>query len=48
MPAGIRDVLRLELADLRESAQDLKLIGFADDELTALFATADSGLTDPD
>ena len=42
------DLLRVELADLREIGADLELIGFGDDELAALFASPTSGLTDPD
>jgi ParB-like chromosome segregation protein Spo0J len=42
------DLLRIELADLREIGADLSLIGFGDDELSALFANPVSGLTDPD
>ncbi len=42
------DLLRVELADLREIGADLELIGFGEDELAALFASPVSGLTDPD
>ena len=35
-------------ADLRDLGFDLSLTGFADDELSALFADATEGLTDPD
>src|ERR1700712_1872550 len=42
------NLLRVELADLREMGADLELIGFGEDELTALFAEQTSGLTDPD
>jgi DNA modification methylase len=41
-------LLRTELADLRDLGFDLALTGFADDELSALFADANAGLTDPD
>jgi DNA modification methylase len=41
-------LLRTELADLRDLGFDLALTGFADDELSALFADATEGLTDPD
>ena len=42
------ELLRLELADLREMGQDLQVIGFAEDEITALFSDGRRGLTDPD
>jgi DNA modification methylase len=41
-------LLRTELTDLRDLGFDLSLTGFADDELSALFADANEGLTDPD
>ena len=41
-------LLRTELTDLRDLGFDLSLTGFADDELSALFADATEGLTDPD
>ena len=42
------DLLRTELADLRDLGFDLSLTGFGEDELGALFADANAGLTDPD
>jgi ParB-like chromosome segregation protein Spo0J len=41
-------LLRLELADLRDMAFDLSLIGFGVDEQAALLADRTEGLTDPD
>ena len=41
-------LLRTELADLRDVGFDLALTGFGEDELGALFADANAGLTDPD
>ena len=41
-------LLRTELTDLRDLGFDISLTGFADDELSALFADATEGLTDPD
>ena len=41
-------LLRLELADLRDMAFDLSLIGFGADEQAALLAERTEGLTDPD
>jgi DNA modification methylase len=42
------DLLRTELADLRDVGFDLSLTGFGDEELGALFADRTDGLTDPD
>jgi len=42
------DLLRTELADLRDVGFDLALTGFGEDELLGLFADANAGLTDPD
>jgi len=42
------DLLRLELLDLEELDFDLSETGFDDDELAALMADAEDGLTDPD
>ena len=42
------DLLRTELADLRDVGFDLSLTGFGEDELLGLFADANAGLTDPD
>ena len=42
------ELLRLELSDLREMGQDLQVIGFAEDEIAALFSDGRRGLTDPD
>ena len=42
------DLLRAELADLRDVGFDLALTGFAEDELGSLFADRTAGLTDPD
>jgi len=42
------ELLRSELADLRAMGQDLQMIGFAEDEITALFSAGRLGLTDPD
>jgi ParB-like chromosome segregation protein Spo0J len=42
------ELMRLELADLRDMGQDLQVIGFAEDEITALFSAGRRGLTDPD
>ena len=41
-------LLRAELTDLKAMGADLGLIGFGEDELTALFADRNAGLTDPD
>ena len=41
-------LLHTELTDLRDLGFDLSLTGFADDELSALFAIGTEGLTDPD
>ena len=41
-------LLHAELTDLRDAGFDLSLTGFADDELSALFADATDGLADPD
>jgi DNA modification methylase len=41
-------LLRTELTDLRDLDFDLSLTGFGEDELSALFADATDGLTDPD
>jgi ParB-like chromosome segregation protein Spo0J len=43
-----KELLRLEVADLAAMGFDLPLIGFSDDELTALSAAPNEGLTDPD
>jgi DNA modification methylase len=43
-----RELLRLEVADLAALGFDLPLIGFSDEELTALSAAPNAGLTDPD
>lgn len=42
------DTLRLELDDLKLDGFDLSLVGFSDDELTAILADRTDGLTDPD
>jgi DNA modification methylase len=42
------DLLRTELADLRDVGFDLALTGFGEDELLGLFADGTEGLTDPD
>ena len=42
------DLLKVNLADLREMGADLQLLGFSDDELTTLLVSANAGLTDPD
>src|SRR5215208_2618823 len=42
------ELLRLEVADLAAMGFDLPLVGFSADELTALSATPNAGLTDPD
>ncbi len=42
------DLLRVELADLKSMGADLRLVGFDEGELAALYADASSGLTDPD
>lgn len=42
------ELLRLEVADLAEMGFDLGLTGFSEDELTALSASSNAGLTDPD
>lgn len=42
------DLLRLELAELRDAEFDVPLTGFSDDELAALLADKTVGLTDPD
>jgi ParB-like chromosome segregation protein Spo0J len=42
-----RDLLRLELGDLRELDFDLSLIGFPELELADIFADRTNGLTDP-
>lgn len=44
------EMLRLELDSLAELGFDLDLVGFSEDEMSALFATEESkgGLTDPD
>lgn len=42
------DLLRLELLDLESSDFDLSETGFDDDELAALMADVEDGLTDPD
>lgn len=42
------DLLKLEVADLEEMGFDLPLMGFSEDELTALSASPNEGLTDPD
>jgi ParB-like chromosome segregation protein Spo0J len=41
-------LLSVELADLKAMGADLKLVGFDDDELAALLADSNVGLTDPD
>lgn len=41
-------LLRVEMADLRDMAFDLSLIGFGDDEQAGLLADKTEGLTDPD
>ena len=42
------DLLRIELAELRDEGFDLGLTGFSDLELTGFFADPNGGLTDPD
>lgn len=42
-----KELLRLEVADLAAMGFDLPLIGFSEDELTALSAASTEGLTDP-
>ena len=42
------ELLKLEVADLAEMGFDLPLIGFSEEELTALSASSNPGLTDPD
>jgi len=42
------DLLKVELAELKDLDFDLPLIGFSDDELAALLAEQTEGLTDPD
>jgi DNA modification methylase len=42
------DLLRLELGELRDAGADLGLIGFDGDEIKALFAPRNAGLTKPD
>lgn len=42
------DLLRLEVTDLAELGFDLPLLGFSDEELTALSGAPNAGLTDPD
>jgi len=42
------DLLRLELAELKELDTDLGLMGFAEIELKSLFAANSGGLADPD
>lgn len=42
------EMLKLEVADLSEMGFDLPLMGFSEDELTALSASPNAGLTDPD
>jgi DNA modification methylase len=42
------ELLRLEVADLSALGFELPLIGFSDEELTALSAAPNPGLTDPD
>jgi DNA modification methylase len=42
------ELLRVELADLRDMGTDLSLIGFGEDELGALLVDGTDGLTDPD
>ena len=41
-------LLATELTDLRDAGFDLELTGFGTDELSALFAIGNDGLTDPD
>jgi ParB-like chromosome segregation protein Spo0J len=41
-------LLRLELADLRDMAFDLSLIGFGEEQQASLLADRTEGLTDPD
>jgi DNA modification methylase len=42
------ELLRLEVADLRDMGADLALIGFGEGELAEMFAGKTEGLTDPD
>jgi DNA modification methylase len=42
------ELLKLEVADLAEMGFDLPLTGFSEEELTALSASSNAGLTDPD
>jgi DNA modification methylase len=42
------DLLALEFADLQELGFDLELTGFSDDEILAIGAQQNEGLTDPD
>lgn len=42
------DLLRVELSDLRGMGTNLALLSFSDDELVALTADRNVGLTDPD
>lgn len=42
------DLLRAELAELRDLDFNLELTGFGEDELLGIFADRNSGLTDPD
>lgn len=41
------DILRLELAEIRELGEDLSITGFSDDEIASLMGPT-AGLTDPD
>jgi DNA modification methylase len=43
-----RELLRLEVADLAAMGFELPLLGFSDEELTALSVAPNPGLTDPD
>ena len=44
-----RDLLAAELSDLRELGAELRVVGFAEDELRAIFSMPpNAGLTDPD
>lgn len=44
-----RDLLAAELSDLRELGAELRVVGFAEDELQAIFSRPpNAGLTDPD
>jgi DNA modification methylase len=42
------ELLRVELADLRDMGADLSLIGFGEDEIAKLLIDGNEGLTDPD